>query len=167
MDMNFCYNSDVVDHEWWKVEEMVQDLIVDFLHVLVTNSQLGLSKDLPDSTHSLPTELNPPPSKPTALVVDNGFHSPKTEISGSDIGSPPLKSKKLDPIDPSIFPVRKCRSNICWDFFRKTQLRSCRKRPRSHWIWRDLAGFQPFSNFCCRISTVFHLFLAGFSSFSR
>ena len=66
------------------------------------------------------TQPNPPPTEPIAPAVGNGFHSPKTEISRSDIGSPPLKSKKPDLIDPSIFLVRKCRSDVCWDFFGKT-----------------------------------------------
>ena len=56
---------------------------------------LGLSKDPPEPTHPLP------PIKPTAPTVDDGFHSLKPEINGSEIGSPPLKSKKPDPTDPS------------------------------------------------------------------
>ena len=65
------------------------------------------------------TQPDLPPTEPIAPTVGNGFHSPKTKISKSDIGSPPLKSEKPDLIDPSIFLVRKCRSD-CWDFFGKT-----------------------------------------------
>ena len=65
---------------------------------------VGLSKDPSEPTHPLPsTEPNPPPTEPTAPAVGDGFHSPKPKINGSEIGSPPLKSEKLDPIDPSFF----------------------------------------------------------------
>ena len=61
--------------------------------------KLGLSKDPSKPTHPLPpTE---PDLLPTAPAVGDGFHSPKPEINGSEIGSPPLKSEKPDPIDPS------------------------------------------------------------------
>ena len=64
--------------------------------------RLGLSKDSPEPTHPLPpTEPNPPPTEPTAPAVGDRFHSPKPEINGSEIGSPPLKSEKPDPTDPS------------------------------------------------------------------
>ena len=58
---------------------------------------LGLSKDLSELTHPLPS------TEPTAPAVDDGFHSPKPEINGSEIRSPPLKFKKPDPTDPSFF----------------------------------------------------------------
>ena len=65
-------------------------------------SHLGLSKDPPEPTHPLPpTEPDPPPTEPTAPAVGDGFHSLKSEINGSGIGSPPLKSEKPDPTDPS------------------------------------------------------------------
>ena len=63
---------------------------------------LGLSKDPPEPTHPPPpTEPDPPPTEPTAPAVGDGFHSLKSEINGSGIGSPPLKSEKPDPTDPS------------------------------------------------------------------
>ena len=58
-----------------------------------------------------------PPNKLTAPTVGNGFHSPKSELSWSDIKSSPLKSERPDSIDPFIFPVIKCRSGVFWDFF--------------------------------------------------
>ena len=66
--------------------------------------QLGLSKDPSKPTHPLPLiEPDPPPTEPTAPAVGDGFHSPKSEINGSEIGSPPLKSEKPDPTYPSFF----------------------------------------------------------------
>ena len=56
---------------------------------------VGLSKDPSEPTHSLP------PIESTAPAIGDGFHSPKSEINGSEIGSPPLKSEKLDPTDLS------------------------------------------------------------------
>ena len=56
---------------------------------------VGLSKDPPELTHSLL------PIESTAPAIGDGFHSPKPEINGSEIGSPPLKSEKPDPTDPS------------------------------------------------------------------
>ena len=66
--------------------------------------KLGLSKELPEPTHPLPpTEPNPPSTEPTAPTVSDEFHSPKSEVNGSEIGSPSLKSKKPDPTNPSFF----------------------------------------------------------------
>ena len=66
--------------------------------------QVGLSKDLSEPTHPLqPTELDPPPTESTAPAIGDGFHSPKLEINGSEIGSPSLKSEKPNPTDPSFF----------------------------------------------------------------
>ena len=56
---------------------------------------VGLSKDPSEPTHSLP------PTESTAPAVGERFHSPKPEINESEIGSPPLKSEKLDPTDLS------------------------------------------------------------------
>ena len=56
---------------------------------------VGLSKDPLEPTHSLP------PIETTAPAIGDGFHSPKPEINGLEIGSPPLKSEKPDPTDPS------------------------------------------------------------------
>ena len=65
---------------------------------------LGLSKDPPEPTHPLPpTKPDPSPTELTASAVSNGFHSPKPEINELEIGSPPLKSEKPDPTDPSFF----------------------------------------------------------------
>ena len=65
---------------------------------------LGLSKDLPEPTHPLPPiEPDLPPTEPTALAVGNGFHSPKSEINGLEIESPPLNPEKTDPTNPSFF----------------------------------------------------------------
>ena len=77
--------------------------------------EVGLSKDPLEPTHPLPpTEPDLSSTELIAPAVDDGFHSPKSEINRSDIGSPPLKSKT----NPSIFPVR-CISSIFWDFFGK------------------------------------------------
>ena len=63
-----------------------------------------LSKDLSESTHPLaPTKSDPSPTEPIALAVNDGFRSPKSEINGSEIGSPPLKSEKPNPTEPSFF----------------------------------------------------------------
>ena len=64
--------------------------------------ELGLSKDLSEPTHLLPsTEPDSQPTEPTAPTVGDGFHSPKPEINESEIGSPPLKSEKPDSTNPS------------------------------------------------------------------
>ena len=82
--------------------------------------KLGLSKKPPKPTHLLPpTEPNPPPTEPTAPAVCDEFHSPKSKINGSEIGSPSLKSKKLDPTNPSFFQKKRCRSEVFWDFLGK------------------------------------------------
>ena len=143
---------------------------------------LGLSKDLSESTHPLlPTELDPPPTELTALAVDDGFHSPKPKINGSEIGSPPLKSKKPDPTDPSFskqvlrffwvdpasFEFSLGRFKLDSVRFHQIQPRSCQKWLRSRWIWRDLAGFLPFFKIFSSDSAIFQIFLAGFSPFSK
>lgn len=122
--------------------------------------QLGLSKDLRDPTHPLPSaKLDPPPTKLTAPTVSDRFHSLKTQISGLDIGSPPLKSEKLKLVDPSIFSVRSCISGVFWDFLGKIQARSSEISldiaeilPKMAKIWLD---FCCFTNFSCCVSAVF------------
>ena len=55
-----------------------------------------------EPTHPLSlTEPDPLPTELTAPAVSDGFHSPKPKINGSEIGSPPLKSEKPNPTDPS------------------------------------------------------------------
>ena len=87
-------------------------------YVKPPKDNLGLSKDPPDLTHPLSlTKPDLPLIELTAPTVGYGFHSPKTKIGGSDIGSLPLKSEKPDPIDPSIFMVRSCKIQRLCDFF--------------------------------------------------
>ena len=65
---------------------------------------LGLSKDPPEPTHLLlPIEPDLPPTEPIAPAVGNGFCSPKSEIKGLEIESPPLNPEKTDPTNPSFF----------------------------------------------------------------
>ena len=76
--------------------------LINFELTTFTNTHIGLSKDPPELTHpSPPIEPGPPLTEPTALAVGEGFHSPKPEINGSEIGSLPLKSEKPDPTYPS------------------------------------------------------------------
>ena len=80
-------------------------------HVNPPKDNLGLSKDPLDLTHPLLLiEPDLPLIESTIPVVGDGFHSLKTKIGGLDIGSPPLKSEKPDPTNPSIFLARSCRN---------------------------------------------------------
>ena len=86
-----------------------------------------LSKDLSESTHPLaPTKSDPSPTEPIALAVNDGFRSPKSEINGSEIGSPPLKPEKTDPTDPSFFWRKGVDSTSFEIFFGRFKLDSAR-----------------------------------------
>ena len=79
------------------IKLFIYNLFFSFImkNELLSLLEVGLSKDPPEPTHPLP------PTEPTASAVGDGFYSPKPEINGSEIGSPPLKSEKPDPTDPS------------------------------------------------------------------
>ena len=136
----------------------------------------------PRTCQNQPTRCRRPNSTElTTPAVGDGFHSPKPKINGSEIGSPPLKSKKPDPTDPSFskqvlrffwvdpasFEFSLGRFKLDSVRFHQIQPRSCQKWLRSRWIWRDLAGFLPFFKIFSSDSAIFHIFLAGFSPFSK
>ena len=119
---------------------------------------LGLSKDLSDPTHPSPTELITP-------MVSDGFRSPKTEIDGSGIKSPPLKSEKFEPTNSVVFS---CETGI---FFREDLVRYgeisldlAKILPKMVEISPDLGRFAILfsSEFGC-----FSSFLVGLLLFSR
>ena len=76
--------------------------------VNITQNSFALSPPIISRAVQEPIGTDPPaatdwtqpaPTEPTAPTVDDGFHSPKPEINGLEIGSPPLKY----PTDASFF----------------------------------------------------------------
>ena len=66
--------------------------------------RVGLSNQPPDPTHPpLPTKPDSPLTEPTSPTVGDGLLPLEPDFDGLDVGSPPLKSKKPDLIDPQIF----------------------------------------------------------------